>query len=103
MAYENRTPAQAAFASLGAALGAMPAVGVEAAFREMRKHFSQDDVEWLAHFVGGMGYLNTFNDMLGTALEEGLVNDAATSQLKSTGWDTGRLEVRKPVDKLQEV
>lgn len=71
LAAASRTPAEAASAAHGAAIAALPSSveDVAKAVAEVRKHLPEKDVEMQASFASMLGFMNTFNHILGIPTE----------------------------------
>lgn len=56
---------------------------------DLRKHWSDDDIVEIMGVVALFGYLNRWNDSMGSALED-LPIEAGEKYLGETGWDVGK-------------
>ncbi len=56
---------------------------------ELRQHWDDDDIVEIMGVVALFGYLNRWNDSMGSALEE-LPTQAGEKYLGDTGWDVGK-------------
>lgn len=86
---ETRNPDEAAVAAVAQALSTMPHHYTPELGRELQRHFSPTDTEWIVLGVGMMGFLNKFMDAVGIELEPGLVSEVS-DLIGPTGWSIGR-------------
>jgi uncharacterized peroxidase-related enzyme len=56
---------------------------------KMRFHWSDDDIVEILGVVALFGFLNRWNDSMGTPIEEG-ANESGLQYLKSNGWTAGK-------------
>jgi len=56
---------------------------------ELHRHWSDDDIVEIMAVIALFGYLNRWNDSMGSALED-LPVDAAEKYLRDTGWTIGK-------------
>lgn len=56
---------------------------------ELRRHWSDDDIVEIMGVIALFGYLNRWNDSMGSALED-LPVSSAERNLAHTGWEIGR-------------
>ena len=56
---------------------------------ELNRHWDEGEIVEIAGVVALFGYLNRWNDSMGTTLEEGAI-DSAQSWLKASGWERGK-------------
>ena len=56
---------------------------------ELKQHWSEDDIIEMMGVIALFGYLNRWNDVMGTSLEEDAV-ESANQYLKDKGWDIGK-------------
>ena len=87
------TPAESAAVAVAEALARVPCDLTADQRRELLRHFSPQDAERIALGVAMMGFLNKFMDAVGIDLEDAAVEEVSTV-LASTGWSTGKHEVR---------
>lgn len=57
--------------------------------RELERHWDDDDIVEIMGVIALFGYLNRWNDSMGSALED-LPVRAGERYLKATGWDVGK-------------
>ena len=55
----------------------------------LREHWSDDDIVEIMGVIALFGYLNRWNDSMGSALED-LPIEAGDKYLKSRGWEVGK-------------
>ncbi len=85
--YTEAEKAALAFAHAAASVPNM--VTADVATR-LRQHWSEEDIVEITAVVALFGYLNRWNDSMGTALEE-LPHDRGRERLtEATGWDIGK-------------
>ena len=84
--FSEAEKAALAFAHAAAAVpnAVTPEVG-----EALRRHWSDDDVVEIMGVIALFGYLNRWNDSMGTALED-LPTDVASRRLSHTGWTPGK-------------
>lgn len=85
-------PAQAALAQFARGMSLVPATLAPDDISRMRRYFSPDNLDWLAHIIAMMGYLNKMMDAMGFDLEGPLVQEIA-AVAESSGWTPGRHNV----------
>ena len=56
---------------------------------QLKQHWSEDDIIEMMGVIALFGYLNRWNDVMGTSLEEDAV-ESANQYLKDKGWDIGK-------------
>ena len=56
---------------------------------ELRRQFSASDLEWVVLSIALMGFLNKYNDAMGTPLEAGMYGQVEPI-IGSTGWTLGK-------------
>ena len=56
---------------------------------ELKQHWSENDIIEIMSVIALFGYLNRWNDVMGTSLEEDAV-ESANQNLKDKGWDIGK-------------
>ena len=56
---------------------------------ELKQHWSENDIIEIMSVIALFGYLNRWNDVMGTSLEEDAV-ESANQYLKDQGWDIGK-------------
>lgn len=70
--------------------------------KNLFRHLSPSNVEWVVLSVSMVGYLVTFMNGLGTNLERDVVYESG-ELLKSSGWTEGKHDVSSPENYLQEL
>ena len=83
------TAEEAAVARVAEGIARVPADLTKADITDLRKHLSDEDIEWVVNSVATMGFLNKFMDTMGVELEESAINDVQ-DLISSTGWSTGK-------------
>jgi len=73
---------------LAAAAGSAPSDVRDEHFEELQRHFSEDEICELAGVIALFGFLNRWNDTLGTPLEPAPLR-FAEQQLAPRGWSAG--------------
>ncbi|CAN8065449.1 unnamed protein product [Agarophyton chilense] len=68
--------------------------------RNLFRHLSPANVEWIVLAVSMSGYLTTFMSSLGTDMEQAAVEETA-DLLKAAGWSQGKHQVTSPETYLQ--
>ncbi len=86
---ESRSAGEAAAVAVAEALSTMPHRYTPELGRELQRHFSPTDTEWIVMGVCMMGFLNKFMDAVGVELEPEAVNDVS-DLIGPTGWSIGR-------------
>ena len=56
---------------------------------ELKQHWSENDIIEIMSVIALFGYLNRWNDVMGTSLEDDAV-ESANQYLKDQGWDIGK-------------
>ncbi len=56
---------------------------------ELKQHWSEDDIIEMMGVIALFGYLNRWNDVMGTSLEDDAI-ESANQYLKEKGWDIGK-------------
>lgn len=79
---------RAAFDFAVAAASVPNAVDAEIA-ENLRRHWSDDEIVEMLGVVALFGYLNRWNDSMGTTLEAG-AHDLASNHLAGSGWEPGK-------------
>ena len=80
---------EAAVASVADSLGRAPSDLTNAQVKELDKHLSPEDVEWIVLSIAIMGFLNKFMDGMGIELEAEAIADVQ-DLIGPTGWSTGK-------------
>jgi len=80
--------AERAVISTAVALGKVPSEITQAHRDELKKHFNPEDLEWIIHAVGNMGFLNKFMDGVGFELEEASFN-SVIELMKESKYNPG--------------
>lgn len=80
---------EASVASVAESLGRVPSDLTQTQVKELERHLSPADVEWVVLSVAMMGFLNKFMDGMGIQLE---AESIATVRdvIGPTGWSTGK-------------
>ncbi len=86
---DRLTAADRAAVRLARALAVVPAAIDDEARAELRRHFSEADVEWVVLSVAVMGWLNKMMDALGVPLEETTFSEVQ-SVIAPSGWTPGQ-------------
>lgn len=69
--------------------GVVPNATTPEHFIELRKHFSEDEIVEIVAMISLFGWLNRWNDTMGTQLEEEPLA-FASGHLKQRGWHVGK-------------
>ena len=85
----NRSPGEGAAAAIAESLSTDPHHYVHAHADELRRHYDDDDAEWIVMGVAMMGFLNKFMDAMGVELEPEAVGDVI-DLIGPTGWAVGQ-------------
>ncbi len=56
---------------------------------QLKQHWSEDDIIEMMGVIALFGYLNRWNDVMGTSLEDDAI-ESANQYLKEKGWDIGK-------------
>ena len=56
---------------------------------ELKQYWSEDDIIEMMGVIALFGYLNRWNDVMGTSLEDDAI-ESANQYLKEKGWDIGK-------------
>lgn len=83
------TAAEKAALGFAHAAAAVPNAVTPEAGEALRSHWSDDDIVEIMGVVALFGYLNRWNDSMGTALED-LPADVAGRRIAHTGWTPGK-------------
>lgn len=83
------SPAEGAATRAGAAIASVPSTFDRSHQRDLQRHFSPTQVEWLLLGVAMMGFLNKFMDAMGIPLERPTVTEVAPV-IGRAGWTPGR-------------
>jgi uncharacterized peroxidase-related enzyme len=83
------TPAERAAMRFGQAAAAVPNAVTEKDFAELHKHYTDEQIVEIVAVIALGGFLNRWNDTMGTTLEEPAVADAA-ALLGEKGWEVGK-------------
>ena len=81
--------AERAALRFGFAAGQVPNGVTEAHFAELRQHFSEKQIVDFGATIALFGFLNRWNDTMGTPLEEGPIA-FAEKHLAKSGWEVGK-------------
>lgn len=74
--------------------GSVPNRTTPAHFVQLRLHFSEDEIVEMVAMISMFGFLNRWNDTMGTQLEEGPLS-FASEHLKDRGWKVGKHGARE--------
>lgn len=85
------TPAERAALDFAAASAMVPNQVSDAIADELRKYWDEGEIVEMMGVVALFGYLNRWNDSMGTSIEEGAV-DSGQKWLKEQGWSPGKHE-----------
>jgi alkylhydroperoxidase family enzyme len=94
---EYSTEVEAAVASVAYSLGKAPSDITQDQVRELERHLSPEDVEWVVLAVAMMGFLNKFMDAMGIELESESIA-AVQDLIGPTGWTTGKHQWRDDLE-----
>ena len=84
------TDAEKAALAFAHAAASVPNMVTKEVGDRLRAHWSEDAIVEITAVVALFGYLNRWNDSMGTALEE-LPHDRGQNRLsQSTGWEIGK-------------
>lgn len=83
------TDAEKAALRFAHAAASVPNAVTEEIGAELRKHWSDDDIVEIMGVVALFGYLNRWNDSMGSALED-LPIEAGEKYLEDSGWRVGK-------------
>lgn len=83
------TPAEKAALAFAQAAAQVPNAVDDEVASELHRHWSDDDIVEIMAVIALFGYLNRWNDSMGSALED-LPVDAAEKYLGNTGWTIGK-------------
>ncbi len=86
---EHFTPAERAAFEFALAAASVPGAVDEAIARELRAHWSEADIVEMLGVIALFGFLNRWNDAMGTALEPAALN-AGRRDLAARGWTAGK-------------
>ncbi len=86
---ESRSAGESAAVAVAEALSTMPHHYTPELGRELQRHYSPADTEWIVMGVAMMGFLNKFMDAIGVELEPGAVSDVS-ELIGPTGWAIGQ-------------
>ena len=67
----------------------VPVATTKAMEEELKQHWSENDIIEMMSVVALFGYLNRWNDVMGTSLEDDAI-ESANQYLKEKGWDIGK-------------
>lgn len=83
------TAAHRAAVRIAHALATVPATIDDGARADLRRHFSESDVEWIVLAIAMMGFLNKAMDALGVPLEEPVAAEV-NEVIAPSGWTPGQ-------------
>jgi len=75
--------------SFAFAAGQVPNAVTNDHYVALRKHFSEEEIIDITFLISSFGFLNRWNDSMGTELESTPV-DFAQDHLQNSGWETGK-------------
>ncbi|WP_298468621.1 carboxymuconolactone decarboxylase family protein [uncultured Erythrobacter sp.] len=81
--------AERAALDLALAAGTQPNAATDAHFRELKKHFSMQQIMEIMGVIGLFGFLNRWNDTLATELED-KPHEFASETYSADVWEPGR-------------
>ena len=67
----------------------VPNAATEKEFDALKPHFSESEIVEIVAAIALFGYLNRWNDSMGSALED-LPIQAGEQHLQETGWEVGK-------------
>lgn len=83
------TPAEKAAFEFALAASSVPNAVDDTIQTELKAHWSEDDIVEILGVVSLFGYLNRWNDSMGTTMETGAV-EAGQTYLSNTHWSVGK-------------
>lgn len=83
------TPAERAAFDLAIAASAVPNAVTDEIIARVRAHWDEGEIVELMGVISLFGYLNRWNDSMGTSIEPGAVA-AGAKHLKGRGWAPGK-------------
>ena len=83
---EEYSESERAVLDLAFAAGKVPNQSNQEHFDNLKKHFSKKEIVDIVSVISLFGFLNRWNDTLGTALEE-VPENFLNNKLKPTGWN----------------
>ena len=83
---EEYSESERAVLDLAFAAGKVPNQSNQEHFDNLKKHFSKKEIVDIVSVISLFGFLNSWNDTLGTALEE-VPENFIKNKLKPTGWN----------------
>ena len=83
------TPAEKAAFEFALAASSVPNAVDDTIQAELKAHWDEDDIVEILGVVSLFGYLNRWNDSMGTTMESGAV-DAGQTYLSNTDWSVGK-------------
>ena len=83
------SPAERAALDLAVAGGSVPNYASDEMFAEMRKHWSEEQIVEIVATIATFGFLNRWNDTMGTPLEEHPL-EVGARMLAAKGWTPGK-------------
>ena len=83
---EEYSESERAVLDLAFAAGKVPNQSNQEHFDNLKKHFSKKEIVDIVSVISLFGFLNRWNDTLGTALEE-VPENFIKNKLKPTGWN----------------
>lgn len=94
------SPREAAVVDVALNMSSFPNHLVDEDRRNLFRHLSPANVEWVVLAISMVGYLTTFMSALGTDMEQSAVEEMADI-LKAAGWSQGKHQVTAPENYLQ--
>jgi len=67
----------------------VPVATTKAMEEDLKQHWSENDIIEMMSVIALFGYLNRWNDVMGTSLEDDAI-ESANQYLKEKGWDIGK-------------
>lgn len=92
---------EAAVVEVALNMSSFPNHLVEEDRRNLFRHLSPANVEWVVLAISMIGYLTTFMSALGTDMEQAAIEETG-ELLKAAGWSEGKHDVTAPDGYLQE-
>ncbi|MDX1480439.1 MAG: carboxymuconolactone decarboxylase family protein [Woeseiaceae bacterium] len=86
---EHFSAAEKAALAFAHAAAQVPNAVDEAVGKQLREHWDDDDIVEIMAVVALFGYLNRWNDSMGSALED-LPVEAGNKYLRDSGWEVGK-------------
>jgi len=87
--HDSFSYAERAALNFSLAASQVPNTVDEAIIQELHKHWDEGEIVEILGVISLFGYLNRWNDSMGTSIEEGAV-ESAEKYLQKTGWVKGK-------------